>query len=524
MPIDASKVVWDKAPTIDPNLVKWDAASSNSQKQPVMRQDAPVGGASFDPNTGEVVIDDGQRGGAANSLDAFVRGIGSGLGSLVRSSNMKQQAQPYKEQMPIATGAGEFVGEVAPTLPVGGVLAKGLLKVAPQATNLANAIRSGGMAEGALGTRIGGGAITAGTQSAFIDADPTSIGVGAALGGTLGGVVGKGLSKAMPAGVSAAREAGYVIPPTQAGGGVLSRMGEGLSGKAATAQAASVKNQEITNALAAKAVGLPEDVPITTDALNSVRKEAGKAYDALAELPVVPPVSANPLMNIPASKGFDPKQSVYDLRVARNDADAYYKSYGRTADPEALTKAKAAKAEASRIETELEKYAVSLGQTDLLPALRDARQQIAKTYTVEKALNPTTGTIDARALAKELRKGKPLSGELKQAAEFANQFPKASQTMETAGGAVSLSPLDFYASGGLGLGSYLGGGSPVDAAQNAAIGLGARNVARSLILSSPVQNRLANVGTQSSALASALRNNLARVPAVNASLNAHRND
>lgn len=440
-----------------------------------------------------------------------------------RKQQEAQTLAPYKAANPNTVAAGELVGDVVGTLPVGGVLAKGVMKAAPQATNLANALRTGGMAEGALGTRLAGGAVTGGVQSALIDPSVEGTLIGAGLGGGLAGALGKGVAKVAPQGVAAAREAGYVIPPTQAGGGIISRMGEGLSGKAATAQAASVKNQEVTNALAAKAIGLPEGTPITTDALNEVRKEAGKAYEALASLPKVEATSAQPLMNIPASKGFDPKQAVYDLRVARNDADAYYKSYGRTADPEALKKANAAKAEATRMETELEKYAASVGQTDLMPALRDARQQIAKTYTVQKALNPVSGSVDAQALAKELRKGKPLTNELKQAAEFAGQFPKAAQVMEKSGGAVSLSPLDYMAAGGFGLNSYLGGGSPIDAAQNAALGLGARNAARAMILSKPVQNRFASQPSQN-ALADALRSGLVQMPAANASLSSRRND
>lgn len=478
-------------------------------------------------------------------LESFGAGLGSGVGNvalgaqnlvgmgleklgatsagqwLQRDATMgkeklKGEVAPYKAANPMTAGGGELAGEIVSTLPTGGILAKGLTKVAPGAKALAESLRTGGMASGNVGTRVAGGATTGAAQAALIDQDALSTGIGGALGGTLGGVVGKAVAKAAPAGVKVAREAGYVIPPTQAGGGIVSRAAEGLSGKAATAQAASVKNQDVTNSLAAKALGLPDDAPITTESLAEIRKDAGKAYDALASLPKVEAVAADSLMNIPASKGLDPKQAVYDLRVARNDADAYYKSYGRTADPEALTKAKTAKAEATRIEKELEDYAASIGKTDLVPALRDARQQIAKTYTVEKALNPVSGTIDARELAKALRKGKPLTGELKQAAEFASQFPKAAQVMEKSGGAVALSPLDYLFAGGAGLNSLAGGGSGFDAAQNAALGLGARNAARALVLSKPVQNSFNNQQGQS-ALAAALRNSLARTPALAAS-------
>ncbi len=546
MPIDASKVQWD-APSIDASQVKWDEPTAKPKGY-------SVGQAAKDFMT----IPRGVYRGFQDVTDTLVKG-GASLADMVTGGNARQSVdrsaqaneQNYQQDYGNSTLAGvsRVGGNILATAPVGGGLSKGVellasatpkvaAALAPIAQMLPNqltsganavlnatknapiaaaplvqALRTSGMAPGSVGTRIAGGAATGAAQSTLIDPDAVSAGVGATLGGTLGGVVGKAATRVAPAGVKVAREAGYVIPPTQAGGGIVSRAGEGLSGKAATAQAASVKNQDVTNSLAAKALGLPDDAPITAESLTEIRKEAGKAYDALASLPKVEPVAAQPLMNIPASKGLDPKQAVYDLRVARNDADAYYKSYGRTADPEALTKAKSAKTEAARIEKELEDYATSIGQTDLVPALRDARQQIAKTYTVEKALNPVSGTVDARVLAKELRKGKPLTGELKQAAEFGSQFPKAAQVMEKSGGAVALSPLDYLFAGGAGLNSLTGGGSYMDAAQNAAMGLGARNAARALVLSKPVQNRIAGVGAESSALAEALRRSLARTPA-----------
>lgn len=542
MPIDASKVKWD-SPAIDASKVKWDEPTPKNQ---TIYNNETV----YDPVTGVPILSGGggesakgATGTVAKALETIVStpaafsagasNVMSGLGSLLPGAagqyfkEMGQQSRGMVKGMGEATNSGlvlpaaQLAGEITATSPAGKILASGVQKVAPKATELANALRTSGMGGGSLGTRVAGGAATGAAQAGALS--PEDAAIGAVLGGGVAGVVGKGVAKVAAPGVSQAVDAGYVIPPTQAGGGVISRLAEGLSGKAATAQAASVKNQNVTNSLAAKALGLPDDAPITTESLAEIRKEAGKAYDALASLPKVEPVAAQPLMNIPASKGLDPKQAVYDLRVARNDADAYYKSYGRTADPEALTKAKTAKAEATRIEKELEDYATSIGQTDLVPALRAAREQIAKTFTVEKALNPVSGTVDARELAKALRKGKPLTGELKQAAEFASQFPKAAQVMEKSGGAVALSPLDYLFAGGAGLNAFAGGGSGLDVAQNAAIGLGARNAARAAILSKPVQGRFSSQQNPN-ALAAALRNSLARTPALTASLADPRSD
>ena len=183
-----------QAPSFDPDAYL-KGASLSAKKQPLMRQDAPIGGASFDPNTGEVVIDDGSRGGQATGLDAYVRGLGSGLGNIFRSSGMKKQAEPFKEQFPIATGAGELTSELAVTAPVGGALAKGVTKaasyapqIASKAAPFATALETGGLGAGAggVGTRVAGGATLGTTQGALIDSESPAGAVG---GAVLGGAI-----------------------------------------------------------------------------------------------------------------------------------------------------------------------------------------------------------------------------------------------------------------------------------------------------------------------------------------------
>lgn len=404
-------------------------------------------------------------------------------------AKLLEELKQYEAVSPVAAGVGQFVGEIVPTLPVGGAIAKGasMLPGAAKAAPLIEAIRTSGATGGNLATRAAGGAITGATTAAMVDQDS------AALGGLLGGalpVVGAGLSRltSTPAqteglqkAIGSAREAGYVIPPTQANPTLTNRLLEGAAGKLTTAQNASAKNQAVTNKLAARSLGVADDTPITDDLLESIRETAGKAYDAFRELPSKPSQAASTLLNVPAKEAIDPAAMVYDLRVARNSADAYFKSYGRTADPEALTKANMFKAEATKIENALEAYANSLGRKELLPDLKNARQLIAKTYSVQNAMNMTTGNVDARKLAKQLEKGKPLSEGLKQAAEFAQRFPKAAQAVEGMGSLPQTSPLDWLAGGGL-----------AAATQNPAAmsAIGIRPVARAAALSPLVQNRL----------------------------------
>ncbi len=108
-----------------------------------------------------------------------------------RQAEQEAFIAPYKAVAPTATGAGEFTGEVVSTLPVGGVIAKGVSKI-PGAGNVAEAIRTGGFRTGApaattfggraadVATRAGGGAVVGGTSAALIN--PEEAGTGTVIG------------------------------------------------------------------------------------------------------------------------------------------------------------------------------------------------------------------------------------------------------------------------------------------------------------------------------------------------------
>jgi hypothetical protein len=332
-----------------------------------------------------------------------------------------------------------------------------------------------------------------------------------ALGTTLGGVIpaagsipsllrGQGPSPQLAQSIQQARDLGYVIPPTQANPSLLNRAMEGIAGKASTAQNASARNQQITNELAAKSLGLPKDTPITPEVITKLRSDAGQAYTnlglsgqviadksyiqalddiakpyvtAMQGFPDSPPSPVINLVQSLKSPSFDAGSAVEKIKQLRTSADDAFRT-GNTDIGRASKKA------ADAIENALEVHLRKTGQTDLLDKFKDARQLIAKTYTIEKAANTTTGTIDAKKLAAQLQKGKPLSGELKSIAQFSQAFPKASQATEGMGSLPQFSPLDYFAgviggasTGGLGAGAVL-----------------ARPALRSAALSSPVQNRL----------------------------------
>jgi hypothetical protein len=377
---------------------------------------------------------------------------------------------------------GKLGGEIAGTLGAGGAAANVLSRVAPRAAaaapGLVEALRTSGMTAGAggMGTRMAGGAITGGLSAGLVNPED------AAMGATMGGafpVVAKGAGMAgerlgsvmrgpaqtpdMAAAIKAARGQGYVIPPTQANPTLGNRLLEGLAGKISTAQNASAANQGITNRLAAESLGLPGDTKLTADVLRSVRDAAGQAYQAVGNAGTITPgakymqalddiaaphikamqgfpnAKASPVLDLVESlksPAFDAGSAVAKIKELRSAADDAFRT-GNTDIGRAAKKASGA------LEDALEDHLQAIGQPDALKAFRDARTTIAKTYTVEKALNQSSGTVEAKKLAAQLQKGKPLSGELRSIAEFAARFPKASQAVEGMGSLPQTSPLDW---------------------------------------------------------------------------------
>jgi len=452
-------------------------------------------------------------------------GIGQALSKLMGSNAgdipvniINQIEQGTQAQMggvgKTASQVGSMVGQVAPFMAGGG----GTIGQIPSFTQKIGTGARAGILSG-LATPEETGL----SEQDFIKAKGQNMAIQGGLGGAFP-VLGAGASKLadmvrgtkmspqMNVAIENARQAGYTVPPTQAGGGIVNRLLEGVAGKASTLQEASVRNQAITDKLAKKSLGLPEDTVLTSDLIKSIRSDAGKAYedlklsgtvktspkfiqaldnikpyqDAMQAAKDFPDELANPIIKTIDSlkrPNFDVNSAVSKINILRNDADIAFRK-GDTA------LAKANKDASQVLENTIENHLANTKQTELLDKFRQARQTIAKTYEVEKAMNATTSTVNAQKLAARLQAKKPLSGELKQIAEFGQAFPKASQTPERIGGTIGISPLDATAAGLTFGGSLLGGEDKGSSAFNAALALGVRPAARKAVLSDFMQNRL----------------------------------
>jgi hypothetical protein len=376
-------------------------------------------------------------------IDAAARAMGVQNDYIGRTDRREAMTGGLKElgadPESLAFKGGKIGAEIAGTLPVGGVLSKGAAMI-PGASRVApgliEALRTGGIAGGNLATRVAGGAATGGATAGLVN--PEDAGTGAVVGSIAGpamkavGAVGKSIGENAASKYADAlskfnrqapvretlkegMEAGYVVPPNLVNPSTKNAIIESFSGKQATGQLASVKNQDVTEKLVRESLGLADDAPLTKSALEQIRKVQGGAYQKISELS--PQAGAD----------------LEALKQARNDAQGWFNAYNRSASPADLAKAKEARGLTDALELQLEQHAKDAGKADLIPALKEARQQIAKTYTVERALNDASGTVNAKVLARLYEKGKPLSGGLETAGKFASAFPSVAQSPQQMG-------------------------------------------------------------------------------------------
>lgn len=317
--------------------------------------------------------------------------------------------------------------------------------------------------------------------------------------------------------LSDSRRAGYVVPPATSNPGIINRGIEGFAGKASVAQAASIKNQVVTDNLARKALKLPPDAELTPKTMAESR---GPANDVYEQVKSAGPITVDPqyhadldrltstsgriqkdLPNFstgaqaqikeltdslrPENGKLDSETAVEVSKGLRYEANSNFSASARMGDPKLKALGQAQQKAAAAVEDQVERHLISSGQPDLAGQWDDARIHIAKTYSVQNALDGA-GHVDAQKLGKQLIKGKPLSDELETAANFANAFPKAARVLPGKESMPGMSPLDVYGS----VATSFASGSPLPLL----LGPG-RMAARKLALSKALQSKPVSYGS-----------------------------
>jgi hypothetical protein len=253
--------------------------------------------------------------------------------------------------------------------------------------------------------------------------------------------------------LQAGQKMGLVVPPSTTNPSMVNRFLESLGGKIATAQDAAARNMQRFTSAGKGALGLSDDAPLTQEAIQALRKEAGSAYEnlrgagqivadskyaddlaavmqkyrgAAKDFPELAKSKVEDLVSGVSKKEFSSDSAVDLLSILRDNTDEAFRTgnagLGRATKD--VTKA---------IENLIQRNMEAAGKTDLVQKFKDARQLIAKSHTVEDAFNPATGNVVGVKLANALRSGAPLSGELKTAGRFAQAFPKASNAIDDSG-------------------------------------------------------------------------------------------
>lgn len=300
--------------------------------------------------------------------------------------------------------------------------------------------------------------------------------------------------------LQASQKEGYVVPPSANNPTLGNRMLEGIAGKVKLNQEAAIRNQPVTDRLAARGVGQSDDAPLTQGALATIRKEAGEAHKAIQNAPGRFEADDKFRRQLAALKGtyedvakdfpglakpeitdaldalrvesFSPRSALSAIRIVRENSDEAF-----AAGNKAL--AKALKQAASAMEDLVERNLTRLhahGQLEtlikqgaldgddstrilleaalknpsskMLKDFRNARTLIAKTYTAGKALVDDAGGSNARTYASELQRGKPLTGDQRKIASFASSFGKYTPK-PTGENFTPLGPLDMYGAAGV---------------------------------------------------------------------------
>jgi hypothetical protein len=282
----------------------------------------------------------------------------------------------------------------------------------------------------------------------------------------------------------AAQAEGYVAPPGNVRPTAVNRALEQVAGKTELQQIAAARNQQVTDRLSRRALGLAEDAELTPASMEAVRRDAAtRGYDPVANVGKIPvdndyllamqnieqkftgaarsfpgavPNDVRRIINENLVNDFDSADAIARIRSLRQDASAAY----RRGDDNI---GQANNAVAKALEDQIERNLTSMGKpgAKMLGDFRAARKQMAISHTLEEAMREGTGSVDARKLAAALNRGAPLTGDLRTAANFASAFPNVNAavpgSMGTPGVVNRLGQPGLSSVIGAGIGGFFGG-------------------------------------------------------------------
>jgi len=281
----------------------------------------------------------------------------------------------------------------------------------------------------------------------------------------------------------AGQREGYVATPGSVSPTGKNVIAERMAGKTNLEQLASVQNQMVTDQLARRAAGIADTAPLTTENMQQIRKaEYDKGYapvkkigqvktddafltdlinveskytGAAGSFPEAIPEQVTAMVKNFTKDKFDAGDAVDVTRKLREQAKGDFKRGDND-----LGMARVAVSNA--LENQIERSLTAANRPDaaaMLEQFRLSRQRMAITHTIEDAIKEGGGSVIASKLARDIQSGKYVSGDIKTIAEFANVFPRVSQTPSQIGtpGAGTMMGRSLGGVAGMGAGMALGG-------------------------------------------------------------------
>lgn len=244
-----------------------------------------------------------------------------------------------------------------------------------------------------------------------------------------------------------AQQEGYLVTPGSVTPSAQNVMVERLAGKTRTQQEAAVQNQQVTDRLARRAVGINETDPLTRANMQQVRQqEYQRGYEPLNRIGAVqtdaqfnqalddvlaaytgpgrsfPGAIPQPVQNLVNSYRvgqFNSADAVRATRTLRDQAGTNIRAGGDNA-----AVGLAQRAISNALEDQIERQLQQAGNPNasaLLDQFRASRQRMAISHAVEDAIVEGGGSVNARQLANDLQtRGRYFTGDLDLIARFAN--------------------------------------------------------------------------------------------------------
>lgn len=257
------------------------------------------------------------------------------------------------------------------------------------------------------------------------------------------------------AAIAAGQKLGYVVPPSEAQGGAAGNALEWASDKASLYNSMGLHNQNLTNALSRKIVGIPPGQGITQDLIDAAKQDTytqgygpikalgtittGKVYGqaldkvlndfqgAPGSFPLATKNDVKGLVEAYRVPRFDSAHAVDAIQNLRSEATTNFRTGNENL---AQAQQAVAKALENNIELNLSSpnsqaaqsaVAQGLNPADILSQFRNSRIQLAKQNVIDKALEKGTGSINLQKIGSQLKRNGEnyLTGDLSTMGNFA---------------------------------------------------------------------------------------------------------